>query len=82
MVLHIGGGYFVDTSNVLGIFDLETLSPGSPSLDFLRAREEGGEITDATQAGIPKSFIVCPSTVYLCEMSVSTLRKRLAGGEL
>jgi len=77
MVLHIGGGYFVDTRRVLGIFDLENVKAGSASLDFLRAREEAGEITDATQAGIPKTFIVCEDTVYLCEMAVSTLRKRL-----
>ena len=83
MYLHVGKGTVVNEKTIVGIFDLDVTSQSHLTRGFLAAAERSGEVENAAE-DIPKSFLVCCDgerrTVYLSQMSCSTLLKRAAEG--
>jgi len=78
MYLHIGQDTIIRTRDVLGVFDLDTASISAATREYLAAAEKGGRVVTVTDE-LPKSFIVTrgqPPTVYLSQISASTLKKR------
>jgi hypothetical protein len=76
LVLHLGNGYFADTNNIIGIFDLEKTTTVPTTRDFLKSETDNGNIIDVSE-DLPKSFVVALEGTYLCDVAVSTLRGRL-----
>ena len=78
MYLHIGGDQTVRTSEILGIFDLDNTSTSRDTREFLRRAEQAGRVVNVSTE-LPKSFLVMgvpPYTVYICQISAATLKKR------
>lgn len=78
MYLHIGQDFVVDGGSVIGVFDLDTTSPGRITHEFLRHAEQNGAVVDVSDA-LPKSFLVTdfPSeTVYVSPISTAALARR------
>lgn len=75
MIIHIGSGYTADTRAIIGIFDMDNTTIGRDTRDFLKKQTENGDIIDISE-DIPKSFIVAEEGTYLCQLAVSTLKKR------
>lgn len=80
MYLHLGNEYIVKTNEIVGIFDIENTSVSKITKDFLSAAEKNKRVFYCTYE-MPKSFIVCldkdlTETVYISQMSCSTLLKR------
>ncbi len=78
MYLHIGQDTVIRTRDVLGVFDLDTASICAATREYLAAAEKNGRVVSVTDE-LPKSFIVMrgkPATVYLSQISASTLKKR------
>ncbi len=78
MYLHIGGDQTVRTSEILGIFDLDNTSTSRDTREFLRRAEQAGRVVNVSPE-LPKSFLVMgvpPYTVYICQISAATLKKR------
>lgn len=76
--MHLGQESIVRTKDILGIFDLDTASLARDTRDYLAAAEKGGRVVTVTDE-LPKSFLVmanAPHTVYLSQISASTLKKR------
>ena len=80
LFLHLGGGEYVLCSEILGIFDIENTSVSKITRDFLRAAPSSCHIVSLSP-DLPKSFVLCSSdngfTLYICQLSPATLRKRL-----
>lgn len=81
MYLHTGNGYSVKISNILGIFDIEnTTTDGKYTRKYLE-RAEKEKRCIYTTSEMPKSFIVTiddgKEKVYISQLAVSTLRKRI-----
>lgn len=81
MYLHTGNGYSVKISNILGIFDIEnTTTDGRYTREYLE-RAEKEKRCIYTTFEMPKSFIVAvedgKEKVYISQLAVSTLRKRI-----
>ena len=81
MYLHTGNGYSVKISNILGIFDIEnTTTDGRYTREYLE-RAEKEKRCIYTTSEMPKSFIVAVEDgnekVYISQLAVSTLRKRI-----
>jgi hypothetical protein len=80
MYLHIGNDYSVKIDDILGIFDLENTTVGKYTKEYLE-RAEKEKCCVYTTFEMPKSFITVlkngKETVYISQLSVSTLRKRL-----
>ena len=85
MYLHLGKGTVVNEKTIVGIFDLDITSQSHLTRAFLAAAEQAGEVENAAD-DIPKSFVVCRDgdqrTVYLSQMSCSTLLRRAESGSL
>lgn len=78
MYLHAGQDFILDTRNVVGIFDLDTTSPGRITHEFLDHAEREGAVVDIADT-MPRSFIVTDfpaETVYVSALSTATLRVR------
>lgn len=80
----IGGDMAVRESAILGIFDLDNTSYGKHTRNFLRAAEENGQVTAATDE-LPKAFLLTEEfgmeRVILTQFSTATLEKRMTRAE-
>lgn len=80
MYLHLGEATVVCDRDIIGIFDIENTSVSKHTKEFLNAAGKGSRTFNVSYE-MPKSFIVCSDkkekeTVYISQVSASTLRKR------
>lgn len=78
MYLHLGQETILRTSDILGVFDLDTTTLSKHTRDYLARAEKEGRVVTVTQE-LPKSFIVTAGrdkTIYLSQISAQTLKKR------
>ncbi len=78
MYLHLGQESIIRTRDILGVFDIETTSISKHTRDFLAVAEKRKQVVNVS-AELPKSFIVTVGktpTVYISQISASTLKKR------
>lgn len=80
MYLHLGEATVVCDRDIIGIFDIENTSVSKHTKEFLNAAGKGSRTFNVSYE-MPKSFIVCydkkeKETVYISQVSASTLRKR------
>ncbi len=78
MYIHIGADLSLPAHWIVGIFDLDRVTPAGGTADYLRQAEEEGRL-DWMTADIPRSLVVTVDRVYLSPVSTATLRSRLAG---
>lgn len=77
MYLFLGGALAAKSSEIIGIFDMDTSTVKKVTRDFLNAAEKAGR-TQYANDELPKSFIVTDSSVYISPLNTSTLLKRAA----
>lgn len=70
----------IRTRDITGIFDIENTSVSKLTKDYLNNAEKNRRVVYCTYE-MPKSFVVCfdeefTETVYISQMSCSTLLKR------
>lgn len=80
MYLHLGQDTVVRLDEVIGIFDMDTSTISKHTRQFLADAEKGRRVVNVSEE-LPKSFVVCvdkegTETVYVSQISSSTLRKR------
>ncbi len=81
MYLHLGQETVVKTSEIIGIFDLDTSTISSKTREFLAKSEANGQVVN-TSTELPKSFVVrCDKNkkinkIYICQNMASTIKKR------
>lgn len=84
MYLNIGKGNVLPTKDIIGIFDLDITSQSHLTRAYLAAAEKAGEVVNAAEDDIPKTFIVtnCGKTrrVHLAQPAAATLLKRAENG--
>ncbi len=82
MYLHLGESTIVKTGDIVGIFDMDNTTVMKSSRTFLSSAEKQGRAVTVSYE-LPKSFVVCKkkkdksSTVYISQLSSSTLENRL-----
>ncbi|NLK70378.1 MAG: DUF370 domain-containing protein [Clostridiales bacterium] len=83
MYLHLGQDTVVNIKNIIGIFDIENTTVTKNTKEFLNISTKNGNIINVSDE-MPRSFIVCRENdtelVYISQISVTTLRKRLQKG--
>ena len=80
MYIHLGQETVIKSSEVIGIFDLESTTISKNTRDFLTKAEKKGEVVTVSYE-LPKSFILCAEKkknkrVYISQISSTTLQKR------
>lgn len=86
MFLHLGNDVVINTKNLIGIFDIDKSSISKFTKEYLNNAEKMRRIVNVSFE-LPKSFIVCldenfNETVYISQISPSTLRKRFLKKEI
>ena len=79
MYLHIGQGYVLRHSEILGIFDMDNASWAYKTREFLERAEKEGQIVPWDD--LPRSFILTSeygmTKIYQTNLSTQTLAKKL-----
>ena len=77
MYLSLGTGKFINTDEIIGIFDLDITSQSHITRNYLKASEQENRVINASE-DIPKSYVVVSSRdIYLSQPATATLIKRL-----
>ena len=77
MYIGIGKGKFLNSKDIIGIFDLDITSQSHITRKYLADSEKAGLVINASE-DIPKSFVISKDKgVYLSQMATSTLNKRI-----
>lgn len=80
MYLHLGQDTVIQTSDIIGIFDIENASISKHTKDFLSHATNNQQVFNVSYE-MPKSFIVCQSKegqrLYISQISSRTLLKRV-----
>ncbi len=85
MYLHLGQNTVVKEEEVLGIFDLEATTVSKITRNYIRSMKKDYNIFSVSDE-MPKSFVTCVDrkglvTVYISQLSSSTLRKRMENAQ-
>ncbi len=76
MYVDIFTDFLVDSSDIVGIFDLDNTTTNKFTNDYLNTRQREGKIHYLV-TDIPKSFVVMrDGTVYVVELSSQILKRR------
>ena len=79
MYLHLGDEVMAKTSQIIGVFDLDTATVPETTREFLAKAQKEGIIVNIGE-NLPKSFILYEENgqfrVYISPLASSTLRKR------
>ena len=57
MYLHIGNGQTIKKKNIIGIFDIDTVTVSSAGRTFIKHMEQKGQIY-YTDSDLPRSFVL------------------------
>ena len=77
MYLYLGNDAVIDSSGIVGIFDLDNASWSIHTRRFLSGAEKSGRLSNAAE-DIPKSFVVtADDTVILTQPNTAVLARRL-----
>lgn len=80
MYIHLGQGTVVKTSELVGIFDLDSTTVSKHTRKFLNEAEKKKQVITVSYE-LPKSFAVCKKKcgeqkIYISQLASSTLYKR------
>ena len=80
MYLHIGQGYVLRHSEILGIFDMDNASWAYKTREFLEQAELEGRVIPVSD-DLPRSFVLVggehePPKVYISQLSAAALQGR------
>ncbi len=77
MYIHIGGNITLPADKIIGIFDIEKTSVNKEVNSYLQKLGKQGRIYYVSY-DMPKSFVVTEKYVYITNVSVFTLKRRVA----
>jgi hypothetical protein len=78
MYIHIGADVSIPAHWIIGIFDLEKVSPSSDTVAFLAQAEDTNRLDWMTEE-VPRSLILTSGRIFLSPVSTATLRARCDG---
>lgn len=83
MYLHLGQNIIVRTDRIIGVFDMDNSTVSKHTRSFLTIAQRERRVVNVSME-LPKSFVVCAEkggqTVYVSQMSPSTLLRRMKTG--
>ena len=75
MYLHLGQDYVIGYRDIVGIFDIETVSVGKATRAFFRESERRGQVVTVSEE-LPKSVVLC-DTAHGYEIGRASCRERV-----
>ncbi|HNZ63808.1 MAG TPA: DUF370 domain-containing protein [Bacillota bacterium] len=78
MYIHIGADVSIPAHWIIGIFDLEQVTPSSDTVALLAKAEETDKLDWMTE-DVPRTLIITSDRYFLSPVSTATLRARCSG---
>ncbi len=78
MYVHVGGEYTISDRIIVGIFDMDTISPKQTDMLRFLSEAEKAEHVEYVSEEIPRSVIVTIDRVYISPISTVTLLRRIS----
>ena len=78
MYVHVGGEHSISDRIIIGIFDMDTISPRQTDMLRFLTEAEKAERVEYVSEELPRSVIVTVDRVYISPISTVTLRKRIS----
>ena len=79
MYLHLGGNTVVNSRDIVGIFDLDTVTVTKLGRDYINRAASEGKVINVTYE-LPKSFVLTKEgkeeKLYISQLAPATLLKR------
>ena len=79
MYLHLGGNTVVNSRDIIGIFDLDTVTVTKLGRDYINRASKSGKVVNVTYE-LPKSFVLTiengEEKLYVSQLAPATLLKR------
>ncbi len=75
MYIYLGGDTAISTSDIIGVFDMDTSTVNKATRDYLTKAEKEKRVIYVNYE-LPKSFIVCRDKIYVCPLNTATILKR------
>ncbi len=76
MYIYLGGDTAISTSDIIGVFDMDTSTVNKATRDYLSQSEKNNKIVYVNYE-LPKSFVVCSDKIFVCPLNTSTIAKRI-----
>lgn len=76
MYIYLGGDTAISTSDIIGVFDMDTSTVNKATRDYLSQAEKNNKIVYVNYE-LPKSFVVCSDKIFVCPLNTSTIAKRI-----
>ncbi|HHX29952.1 MAG TPA: DUF370 domain-containing protein [Clostridiaceae bacterium] len=76
MYIHIGADISIPAHWIVGIFDLDRMTPSGDTASFLKQAEEANKL-DWMTADLPRSLVVTLDRSFMSPVSARTLLARL-----
>ncbi len=77
MYVHVGGEYSISDRYIIGIFDMDSITPKQTDMIHFLSRAEKDGKAEYVSEEIPRSVIVSDDRIYFSPISTATLRKRI-----
>jgi len=79
MYLHLGGSTVVNSRDIVGIFDLDTVTVTKLGRDYINRASKKGKVINVT-LDLPKSFVLTvergEERLYISQLAPATLLRR------
>lgn len=82
MYVHVGGEYSILDRCIIGIFDMDSITPKQADMIRFLAKEEKAGHVEYVSEEIPRSVVVSDNRVYFSPISTATLKKRMEDSHL
>jgi len=77
MYVHIGGEYSISDRYIIGIIDMDSITPKQTDMIHFLAKAEDEGRAEYVSEEIPRSVIITFDRVYFTSISTTTLHKRI-----
>lgn len=78
MYVHVGGEYTISDRMIIGMFDMDSISPKQTDMLRFLSEAEKAERVEYVSEEIPRSVVVTVDRIYISPISTVTLCRRIS----
>ena len=75
--VYLGGDTFVKTTEIIGVFDIDSATVSKKTRDFLEQKEKQKNVVYSNIYEFPRSFLVTDEKVFITPIASTTLNRRI-----
>ena len=76
-IIYIGGNSVLRKREIIGIFDIDSITVYKKSRDFLENAEEDGNVEYASMYDLPRTAVLTDEKVYITPTASATIERRV-----